>query len=183
MNVRSMLVCLFAAAAPTGAASQAGRSPDQVTLSAIELSAAKPISAVGLSQVMAANARILLFDVRNREEYRVSHLPAARHLEPTSTVASIIRRARRGGKGAVVVFYCTIGARSTAVAETAADALKAQGAADVRVLELGIIGWANAGLPLVDRVGPTRLVHTFDAERAQHLTDPARARFEKREGY
>ena len=160
------------------ALAQAGAA--QVVANATELSNAKPIDVKTVSNALKARKHLILFDVRTREEYRVSHLPSAQHLVPEIDVETVVRRVGRGGVGAIVVFYCTIGGRSAVIAEATAEFLSAKGVVDVRVLENGIIGWANAGLPLIDRRGPTQFVHPFDAVMAKHLAHPEMARFESR---
>ena len=171
-----LLLCLPAPGLPAWAQTSAA----QVTANATELSEAKPIDATAVADALKAHKHLIVFDVREREEYRVSHLPTARHLVPEADVETVVRRVGRRGAGAIVVFYCTIGGRSAVIAEAAADALKSQGVLDVRVLENGIIGWSNAGLPLVDRRGATQFVHPFDAEMAKHLSHPEMARFQAR---
>jgi rhodanese-related sulfurtransferase len=153
-------------------------SPHDVTASADELSEAKPIGEAALLRLMKLPNSFVLFDVRSRDEYQVSHLASARHVDPLTAPEALIRRLERRKLPPTVVFYCTLGERSTVLAESVAPALKERGAKHVLVLKNGIIGWANAGQPLFNRSGPTRFVHPLNQALAKHLKAPEWATFE-----
>lgn len=99
----------------------------------------------------------LLLDVRSAAEWAVSHLPGATRCENADAA---IAAARQRGVVCIVV-YCSIGERSSRLAEQ----ILAQ-APNLQVHDLagGIFTWASEGRPLADANGqPTRLVHPYDA--------------------
>jgi rhodanese-related sulfurtransferase len=131
-------------------------------------------------RIAGRNHRVLIFDTRSKAEYEVSHLEGALWLAPETGVDSFIANIGPRAQGAYVVFYCTMGLRSTEYALKAMDPLARIGARKVAVLKHGILGWANANFKLVDAQGTTRFVHTFNPESAVSLTEPGLARFEPR---
>jgi len=148
------------------------------TMSATGFVDATPITPQDLDKLLRSRRKVLLFDSRERTEFAVSHIPRAARLDPAVDTNVLVGRVRRRAKGTVFVFYCTSMARSSTIAEWAAEDLKAHGAEAVYVLVKGIIGWANAGLPLVDKRGPTMFVHPFDKSMTKHLKRSDLARFE-----
>lgn len=100
----------------------------------------------------------LVIDVRDAEEYAVSHLPGAVHAQGSK----LERLVREAGAQRQVVLYCSVGYRSSRETEK----LRRKGYSNVSNLEGSIFEWANAGKPLV-RGGPqsqvpTDAVHPFD---------------------
>ncbi len=102
-----------------------------------------------------APSRPLLLDVRQAEEYAVSHLPGARRLDPSLTAPQL---GAEVAKDQPIVVYCSVGYRSSLMAER----LQAQGYSSVRNLEGSIFEWANRGLPLEQDGRPTEGVHPYD---------------------
>ncbi len=88
----------------------------------------------------------LLLDVRTEPEYAVSHLMGARRVDPDADAASALGG---GGKNTVIVTYCSVGYRSSAVAER----LQKAGCVNVYQLDGSIFQWANEGRPLVGSDG------------------------------
>lgn len=109
-----------------------------------------------LAESLAASvgARPVLVDVREAEEFAVSHLEAAANLQTAAAIA-----ARVPDKSTPLVVYCSVGYRS---AEVAAE-LQALGYGNVRNLRHSIFAWASAGRPLVNVGGATDKVHPFNA--------------------
>ncbi len=99
------------------------------------------------------NTNILLVDVREDEEYAVSHIPGALNLKNPKTIAKL---AVQSGKDIVV--YCSVGYRSAIMAKE----LKNLGVKNVVNLQGSLFAWANHGLPLVNQSGSTRKVHPYD---------------------
>lgn len=112
---------------------------------------------------LIGSRELVLFDVRQEAEYLVSHLPSAIHVKPETSRATFLERYGDDVKGKTVVFYCSVGARSSLLASRVARDLKARGAAAVDDLAGGIFAWHGEGRPLVDVNGPTEFVHPFDA--------------------
>lgn len=98
----------------------------------------------------AADAGYVLVDVRSPREADVSTLPGA------VTLAEFRRDADRY-RDRRVVTYCTVGVRSGWQAKR----LRSEGF-DAANFEASILGWAEAGLPLVTPAGePTDRLHTY----------------------
>lgn len=98
----------------------------------------------------------LLLDVRTEEEFAVSHLPGARRIDPEATAAQLDRGIARDQP---IVTYCSVGYRSSALAER----LRGAGYADVQNLAGSIFAWANEDRPLVSDGKPASLVHPYSA--------------------
>lgn len=104
----------------------------------------------------------LLVDVRAAEEFAVSHLQKARRLESVSEV----KRAAASSTQPIVV-YCSVGYRSSALAEK----LQRAGLTNVYNLDGSLFAWANEGRAVYR--GDARLeppqVHPYDAKWGQLL--------------
>jgi rhodanese-related sulfurtransferase len=85
-----------------------------------------------------------LVDVRADHEWEMGRIEGAVHLP----LAELADRTDEIDKSRPVVFYCRGGNRST----MATEALAAEGY-DARKLSEGIVGWAEAGLPLEPKGG------------------------------
>ena len=162
---------------PAALIAQSASKPS-LKMSASGLVFATAITAAELSMLLRGGRKVLVFDTRERDEFKVSWIPGAMRLDPTAQTEVVVGRVRRRAKGAVLVYYCTAMSRSARIAEWAAEDLKALGADAVYVLKNGIIGWANAGLPLVNRNGPTDFLHPYDRSLVRHLKRPELARFQ-----
>lgn len=106
---------------------------------------------------------MIVFDTREPEEFAVSRLPGSTRIAPDMPVAKFLAEFGPLVKGKKVVFYCSVGVRSSQYAAQVQDALKAQGAMSVANLERGIFGWHNDGRPLVSKGGhETKVIHPYD---------------------
>jgi len=65
--------------------------------------------------------------------------------------------------GADIVFYCSVGVRSSDLAVLAAQRLKQGGAGRIANLRGGVFRWHNETRPLVSRGQATQLVHPYDS--------------------
>jgi rhodanese-related sulfurtransferase len=110
----------------------------------------------------------LLFDVRTAEEWNVSHLPGARHVEPKAPIESVTMGISRATP---IVTYCAVGYRSAEMAKR----LKAAGFTNVRNLEGSIFQWANERRPLVQGEQPATRVHPYNGLWGRLLEDEVRA--------
>jgi len=129
---------------------------------------------------LMADGQAVLFDVRTPAEYRVSRLPGAVRVEPGMRAAAFLDRYGDTVEGKTAVFYCSVGVRSSRLAERVAKALKARGATAVDDLAGGIFAWHGEARALVDAVGPTDFVHPYDASWGRLLGRPGLARTEPR---
>jgi len=105
---------------------------------------------------------ILLLDVREPDEYGVSHLANAKRVDPGIWRSSFMQRYAKAAKGRTVVFYCSVGVRSSKLAAYVGDALRKSGAKAIYNLKGGVFNWHNRKLPLMNAKGPTPYVHPYD---------------------
>jgi rhodanese-related sulfurtransferase len=154
-------------------------SPDELRSAVNDIARRWPyidhIAPAQLEPVMAAG-EAALFDVRTSAEYQVSHLPGAVRIEPGMRAQAFLDQYGDAVKGKTVVFYCSVGVRSSKLAERVAHALKARGATGVHDLAGGIFAWHGEARPLVDAAGATDFVHPYDATWGRLLARPGLAR-------
>lgn len=103
-----------------------------------------------------AQIRPVILDARSAEEFAVSHLPGAIHLD-VETVSEDDLVQLDSGKPYVV--YCSAGYRSCQLARK----LTKHGLADVKNLEGGIFAWANEGYPVYRGAEAVHVVHPYHA--------------------
>lgn len=106
---------------------------------------------------------VVLFDVRTAEEYAVSHLPGAQHVEPGITDDDFLSKFGDSVDGKEVVFYCSVGVRSSKLAERMKSHLTERGATAVYDMAGGIFAWHSERRPLVNARGPTDFIHPYNA--------------------
>ncbi len=128
-----------------------------------------------LDRLMAEHT-VVVFDVRTPAEQAVSHLPGALLVDPDMATAAFLDRYGDGVQGKAAVFYCSVGVRSSRLAERVAQGLQAAGATAVDDLAGGIFAWHGEGRALVDAKGPTQFVHPYDATWGRLLARPKLAR-------
>ena len=83
-----------------------------------------------------------LIDIRDPDEYAREHIPAAQSV-PLDTLPGALS----AGAGETVIFHCQSGARTS---NNAARLARAASPAQALVVEGGIQGWKQAGLPTVE---------------------------------
>jgi rhodanese-related sulfurtransferase len=110
----------------------------------------------------------ILLDVRTSAEWKVSHLPGARRVEPGASAAVA---AGDIGRDVPIVTYCAVGYRSGEMAQR----LRKAGYTNVQNLEGSIFEWANEHRPLVHDGRLASQVHPYDASRGRLLSDDVRA--------
>lgn len=130
-------------------------------------------------QALAAipqDQRPCLFDVRDANEFAISHLPSATRIEPTRIGKDFLRQYSTVLRGRTAVFYCTVGARSSRLAADVLAHLTPLEGVTVYNLRGGIFRWQAARLPLESSDGPTDWVHPYDAFWAHVAPRAARQR-------
>lgn len=105
---------------------------------------------------------VVVIDVRESEEFGVSHLDGAIRVDPDIWTSSFVSRFGKEAAGKTFVFYCSVGVRSSKLAGRVQSKLKELGAAGVYNLEGGIFRWHNENRQLVDGSGETQFVHKYD---------------------
>ena len=119
------------------------------------------VSADGVANMMASKNAVL-FDVRTEQEYGVSHLEGAIRVDPAIDSAEFLKTHAAATKGKTAVFYCSVGVRSSKLAERVGHGLKQAGALGTQNLRGGIFAWHQEGRQLHDAKGPIELVHPYD---------------------
>ena len=112
---------------------------------------------------LARRPDVLLLDVREEDEFAVSHIAGAERVDPDVWRWTFMNRFGEKVRGKTVVFYCSVGVRSSRLAERVQAALKEQGAKAVYNLDGGIFAWHNERRGLVNAKGETDFVHPFDS--------------------
>ena len=122
-------------------------------------------------------ADIVLFDVREPEEYAVSHLHDAEPLNPSASKSDFLAAHGDRISGKTVVFYCSVGHRSSAKARELTEALEAQGATAVYNLKGGIFAWHNERRALYRDDERTRDVHPYNRRWGALIDDSAALKY------
>lgn len=127
------------------------------TLLSWEFSDIPTITTKALSQQLAQppSVRPVLLDVREVDEYSISHLPGAHHIPPKTSMEELTKRFQAHQ---TIVVYCSVGYRSSILARR----MKEAGFQQVSNLEGSIFQWANEGRPLEGKGQALLKVHPFD---------------------
>lgn len=104
----------------------------------------------------------ILLDVRNADEYAVSHLKGARRVVPGEPSPALLASL---APDAPVVVYCSVGERSARFAR----ALQEKGFREVCNLDGSIFQWTNEGRPVFSGKNPTQEVHPYNRRWGQYL--------------
>lgn len=117
----------------------------------------RQISTGDLSRWLAETNRPapVILDTREPDEFATSHLPGARR----ATRVDDVRRLSLP-PAQPIVLYCSVGWRSSALAEQ----LQQAGYTNVANLEGSIFAWANQGLPVFQGSNRVQLVHPYDSK-------------------
>lgn len=108
----------------------------------------------------------LIIDVREQEEFQVSHLQDALNLKTGASISQLYP-----DKDAAIVVYCSVGYRSAGVAEE----LQQLGYTNVLNLRHSIFEWANKGYRMVNGAGETEKAHPFNSAWGALLDKPLRS--------
>ncbi|MEE9347757.1 MAG: rhodanese-like domain-containing protein [Robiginitomaculum sp.] len=117
----------------------------------------------------------VLFDIRGEQEFSVSHMPGAIHIDPKIKPADFIAQYGERLRGKTVVLYCSVGARSSKLANRVQDDLRALGSGPVYNLEGGIFKWHNQGRALEINGAPTRYIHPYNRRWGRMVNDQSAA--------
>jgi rhodanese-related sulfurtransferase len=117
----------------------------------------------------ATAERPLLLDVREKEEYEVSHLKGA---VPALTEKEALQALEGVSPDQPVVLYCSVGYRSSEMA----GFLQKRGFGKVYNLEGSIFAWANEGRPIYRGDERVHKVHPYDRVWGKLLKKVLRAR-------
>jgi rhodanese-related sulfurtransferase len=118
---------------------------------------------------VAGSSELVLFDVRTPEEYAVSHLEGAIQVDPEIDKDAFFQQYSKGLAGKTVVFYCSVGRRSSLLVDAVSNALIDAGSGDIYNLKNGIFGWHNDNKPLIWKNGSTEYVHPYSWRWKRYL--------------
>ena len=120
----------------------------------------------------SAHGQPLLFDVREAEEFNVSHLEGAVRIQPGANAGDLIDGELKGvGRDRRIVLYCSVGVRSAA----ATQRLKNAGFTNVHNMNGSIFQWANEGRPIYCGSEKASKVHPYDKHWGRYLKPELRA--------
>lgn len=122
----------------------------------------KHVSAGDVAKLMKREPNVVVFDVRKPGEYAVSRIAGATRVDPGISKAQFMARFADKLRGKKVVFYCSVGVRSSRLAERVGDALSGLGVTYVANMRGGIFRWHNQSRPLENDQGRTPFVHPYD---------------------
>ena len=158
---RALAILLIVTIAPAHAFSFFQRAPDWPALKQSVRERHPSVPQLTTAQLRAwladeTRPQPLLLDARASAEYEVSHLKNARL---ASDLAAALRALEGRPKDAPIVVYCSVGVRSSALAEKLIGA----GYRNVQDLEGSIFEWANLGYPVYRGAAPATKVHPYDS--------------------
>ncbi len=129
------------------------------------------ISTDSLARVLAdSSEHLLLLDTRRGDEYEISHIPGAVHLDPDTRDFLKLDTLDRQTQ---IVTYCSVGYRSSEMAMRLEEA----GFTNVSNVHGSIFKWANEGRTVVRNGEEVREVHPYDRIWGK-LLDPALRTYE-----
>lgn len=136
----------------------------------LAVSGSSTASSAASSAVSSAESlkQIVLLDTRTPEEYRVSRIGNAINVSPDATEFPMLDSLP---KDTPIVAYCSVGYRSSEIAQRLADA----GFTNVENLEGSIFKWANEGRPVQSSTGPVQEVHPYNPVWGKFLQKELRA--------
>ena len=126
-----------------------------------------------------ADRGLVIFDVRRQREFDVSHLRGAMRVDPDLSSAEFMTLYGDLASGKSLVFYCSVGERSSALASRVRKEMLNVGAAGIYNLEGGIFKWHNDGRALVSGARATEYIHPYNAywgrliDRSELIRDQA----------
>ena len=134
----------------------------------------KHIDADALGQI---SDDTILFDVREADEFEVSHLEGAIRVSPDISDKEFMQKFAHMTKDKAVVFYCSVGYRSSQLAESVQENLKTIGSKEIYNLQGGIFNWHNERRKLVNINGVSEDIHPYDQYWGRLLERPDRIRY------
>ncbi len=112
---------------------------------------------------------IVLLDVRELNEFTVSHLPGAEQVAPGISKPDFMAKFAPKLKGKIVVLYCSVGYRSSKLASRVQQQLSKLGVKEVHNLRGGIFAWHNTGRAVMKGNAETDLVHPYSKSWSRYL--------------
>ena len=106
---------------------------------------------------------VLLFDVREDDEFAVSHLRGAILVAPDISEEDFALKFADKLRGKRAIFYCSVGVRSTILADRVAELVERESGKPPINLIGGLFKWHNEDRTLISASGAaTDAIHPFD---------------------
>lgn len=114
----------------------------------------------------------IVFDVREPGEYNVSHIAAAHQVDPSIDADEFLELYGDDLKGKTLVFYCSVGRRSSLLAERVDEVVEATGAEASYNLIGGVFQWHNEDRPLMTgSAEETTAIHPYNSHWGRLIKD------------
>lgn len=111
-------------------------------------------------------SKTILLDIREKDEYNISHLPNAYNVPPDTSIEklqeTILKNLESDRK---IVLYCSVGLRSAIFTQKLQDA----GFTNVYNFNGSIFEWANLNKPVYQGDGLVKKVHPYDEKWGKFL--------------
>lgn len=122
------------------------------------------------TRLAQGDSSLLIFDTRPPAEYDVSHLRTALRVDPDMDSEAFVATYGDRLAGCDLVFYCSVGYRSSIFIERVRRAAEEAGARSVANLRGGIFRWYNEDRPLFGSA-QVDTVHPYDPYWGRFLRD------------
>ncbi len=130
------------------------------------------VSQLEASKLIEMNPEdVILFDVREQKEFDVSHLDGAIQLDPDTSPEEFEDRFANEINGKTLVFYCSVGVRSTKLLSEVTEIVDENNASASYNLVGGVFRWSNDERPLVNQAQDTTKVHPYNLYWGQLIED------------
>lgn len=172
-------IALLAAFAP----SSAGRAEGQSCLTDLERKIEADYRGVAsvlphqFGAMLRDGAATLVLDARERAEFDVSHAPGAIHVDPDMTADEFLAQFGDRIAGKAVLLYCSVGVRSSRLAQRIDSKVREKGGKGTFNLRGGIFAMHNYGYRLTDASQSTEWVHPYSRAWSRFLDFPNYSRF------
>lgn len=113
-------------------------------------------------RLQSHSARVVVLDVREEDEFRQSHITTALHCPPNISSEEFVRRFGAVAQGKEVVWYCSVGKRSSDALLRLNTACKQAGIKHSYNLRGGIFRWHNEGRTVSNGQGTASTVHPYN---------------------
>ena len=104
----------------------------------------------------------ILFDVREKDEFMISHMKDAIWVDPSIDASSFMEKFRNEIGGKTLILYCSVGVRSTRLAEKLLASNTGMDVTQIYNLENGIFGWHNENRPIFQSQDSTDFIHPYN---------------------
>lgn len=132
------------------------------------------------SDMLRQGEDVIILDVRDKSEFNVSRIPGAVHVEPGISTREFRTRFRDVLAGKTVLLYCSVGVRSSRLAQRIEAVAREAGAKGAYNLRGGVFAWHNYGKQLAEDRGGTDLVHPYGTSWSRYLDFPELATYGRR---